>query len=85
MSDLWMLNEEQMCRIEPFFPLSHRITKVDDRRIVSGVISVIKHGLMWRDAPQGLWSALDHLQPLHPLEPPGRVQPHLCRACRQGW
>jgi transposase len=25
---------------------------VDDRRIVSGIIYVIKHGLMWRDAPK---------------------------------
>ena len=27
--------------------------RVDDRRIVSGIIYVIKHGLMWRDAPKG--------------------------------
>ena len=25
----------------------------DDPRIVSGIIYVIKHGLMWRDAPKG--------------------------------
>ena len=41
-----------MLPIEPFFPLSHGVPKVDDRRIVSGIICVIKHGLMWRDAPK---------------------------------
>jgi transposase len=38
-----------MRRIEPFFPLSHGIPRVDDRRIISGIVYVIKHGLMWRD------------------------------------
>lgn len=52
MSDLFLLSEAQMGRIEPFFPLSHGVARVDDRRIVSGIIYVIKHGLMWRDAPK---------------------------------
>ena len=47
-----LLTKAQMCRIEPYFPLSHGIPRVDDRRIVSGIIYVIKHGLMWRDAPK---------------------------------
>lgn len=52
MSDLFLLSEAQMRRIEPFFPLSHGVARVDDRRIISGIIYVIKHGLMWRDAPK---------------------------------
>jgi putative transposase len=48
----FLLSEAQMRRIEPFFPLSHGVPRVDDRRIVSGIIFVIKHGLMWRDAPK---------------------------------
>lgn len=51
MSDLWLLSEAQMRRIEPCFPLSHGIPRVDDRRIVSGIIFVIRNGLRWRDAP----------------------------------
>lgn len=51
MSELWLLSEAQMRRIEPFFPLSHGIARVDDRRIVSGIIFVIRNGLRWRDAP----------------------------------
>jgi putative transposase len=40
-----------MRRIEPYFPLSHGIPRVDDRRIISGIIFVIRNGLRWRDAP----------------------------------
>ena len=51
MTEVWMLSEAQMRRIEPYFPLSHGIPRVDDRRIVSGIIFVIRSGLRWRDAP----------------------------------
>jgi transposase len=48
--DLFMLSEAQMRRIAPYFPLSHGIPRVDDRRIISGIIFVIQGGLRWRDA-----------------------------------
>ena len=48
----FLLSEAHMRRIEPYFPLSHGILRVDDQRIVSAIIYVIKHGLMWRDAPK---------------------------------
>ena len=51
MSDLPMLSELQMLRIEPYFPLSHGVPRVDDRRVLSGIIYVIKNGLRWCDAP----------------------------------
>ena len=51
MADLFLLSETQMRRIEGFFPLSHGIARVDDRRIVSAIVFVIKNGLRWRDAP----------------------------------
>jgi putative transposase len=51
LSEVWLLSEAQMRRIEPYFPLSHGIPRVDDRRIVSGIIFVIRNGLRWRDAP----------------------------------
>ena len=53
LSELWLLSEAQMRRIEPYFPLLHGIPRVDDRRIVSGIIFVIRNGLRWRDAPAG--------------------------------
>ena len=51
MSDLFWLSEAQMRRIKPHFPLSHGVPRVDDRRIISGIIFVIRNGLRWRDAP----------------------------------
>ena len=53
MSDLIWLSAAQMNRIEPYFPLSHGVPRVDDRRIVSGIVFVLKAGLRWCDAPKG--------------------------------
>lgn len=53
MSDLFLLTEAQMRRIEPYFPLSHGVPRVDDRRVLSGIVYVIKNGLRWCDAPAG--------------------------------
>src|ERR1700737_881808 len=52
MSDLIWLSNAQMRRIERHFPRSHGVPRVDDRRIVSGIIFVIRNGLRWRDAPR---------------------------------
>jgi putative transposase len=52
MSDLILLSPAQMRRIAPYFPLSHGIPRVDDRKIVSGIIFMIRNGLRWRDAPK---------------------------------
>ncbi len=52
MSDLFWLSKAQMRRIEPYFPLSHGVPRVDDRRVISGIIFVIRNGLRWRDAPR---------------------------------
>ena len=53
MDELLLLSEAQMRRIEPFFPLSHGVPRVDDRRVLSGMLFVIRNGLRWRDAPSG--------------------------------
>lgn len=50
MSTLFYLSRAQLDRIKPYFPLSHGIPRVDDLRILSGIIYVIKHGLQWKDA-----------------------------------
>jgi transposase len=52
MADMFLLSEAQMRRIELYFPLSHGIARVDDRRVISGIIYVIRNGLRWRDAPR---------------------------------
>jgi putative transposase len=51
MSDQFWLTKDQLKRIEPFFPRSRGIPRVDDRRVVSGIIHVIRNGLRWRDVP----------------------------------
>ena len=51
MSDLYWLTVEQMARLEPYFPKSHGKPRVDDRRVLSGIIFVNRNGLRWRDAP----------------------------------
>ena len=51
MSDYFYLSEKQLNRIRPYFPKSHGVPRVDDRRVLSGIIHVLKRGLQWRDAP----------------------------------
>jgi putative transposase len=52
MSDYFWLSEEQVARLKRYFPLSHGVPRVDDRKVVSGIIHVIRNGLRWRDAPE---------------------------------
>lgn len=52
MSDLFWLSDEQMALLEPFFPKSHGKPRVDDRRVLSGIIFINRNGLRWRDAPK---------------------------------
>ena len=51
MSEPMLLSEAQMRRIKPYFPVSRGRARVDDRRVLSGIVYVIRNGLMWRDAP----------------------------------
>ncbi len=54
MDDVFLLSERQMALISPFFPLAHGVPRVADRRVVSGIVYVIRsHGLQWKDAPKG--------------------------------
>jgi putative transposase len=50
MSDPIWLSAAQMRRIEPYFALSHGMPRTDDRRVILGIIFVIRNGLRWRDA-----------------------------------
>lgn len=51
MSDQFWLTREHLARIEGYFPLSHGKPRVDDLRVVSGVIHVLRNGLRLRNAP----------------------------------
>jgi transposase len=52
MSNLFWLTDEQMERLKPFFPKSHGKPRVDDRRVLSGIIFINRNGLRWCDAPR---------------------------------
>lgn len=51
MADLFWLTPNQMKRIKRYLSLSHGVPRVDDRRVISGIIHVIRNGPRWRDAP----------------------------------
>jgi len=52
MSNLYWLTDEQMERLKPFFPKSHGKQRVNDRRVLSGIIFINRNGLRWCDAPR---------------------------------
>ena len=52
MSDNFWLSDEQFERLEPLLPSDARgVPRVDDRRVISGIIHVLQSGCRWRDAP----------------------------------
>ena len=51
-SNLFWLSDEQWARIEPHLPTDVRgVERVDDRRVISGIIHVLKTGCRWCDCP----------------------------------
>src|SRR5215212_9128477 len=48
----YSLSQAQLERIEPYFPRSHGRPRVGDRRMISGMVHVIRDGSRWRDAPE---------------------------------
>ena len=47
MEGLFRLSEEQLERIKPFFPKSRGVSRVDARKVLSGIVYVQRHGLRW--------------------------------------
>jgi transposase len=51
--DYFWLNDDQFSRLEPLLPTDTRgVARVDDRRVISGIIHVLKSGGRWADAPE---------------------------------
>jgi transposase len=51
-ADQFWLSDEQFAKIEPLLPTDTRgKERVDDRRVISGIIHVLKSGGRWIDAP----------------------------------
>src|SRR6476646_145239 len=83
--NLFWLSEEQWRRIEPRLPTDVRgVERADDRRVISGIVHVLKSGCRWCDCPPEYgpsttiynrfvrWGTARHL---------GKSVP---RACREG-
>lgn len=52
MSDYFWLSDEQFRRLAPLLPTDTRgVPRVDDRRVISGIVHVLKSGGRWADAP----------------------------------
>ncbi len=51
MAQLLELSVEQVDGIRPFFPKERGGKRVDDRKMLSGIIPVMRKGLRWMDAP----------------------------------
>ena len=52
MSDFFWLSAAQFARLEPLLPTDTRgVPRVDDRRVISGIVHVLKSGGRWADAP----------------------------------
>ena len=51
MSDEFWLSDEQVASLAPYFPRSRGKARVNDRRVLSGIIHVQRNGLRWCDAP----------------------------------
>lgn len=49
---LFWLTDDQFVRLEPHLPTDTRgKARVDDRRVISGIVHVLKSGCRWVDAP----------------------------------
>jgi len=52
MSEKFWLSDAQFSRLKPLLPTDTRgVARVDDRRVISGIVHVLKTGGRWVDAP----------------------------------
>lgn len=50
--ELFWLTDRQWSRLSPLLPQDTRgVPRVDDRRVISGIVHVLKSGCRWADAP----------------------------------
>ncbi|NHN86841.1 transposase [Acetobacter musti] len=50
---MFLLSELQIEPIRPYFPLAHGVPRVDDRRVLSRIVYVIRNGLQWKNTLKG--------------------------------
>lgn len=53
MANLFWFSDAQWSSIEPLLPTNTRgMPRVDDRRVLSGIVHVLKSGCRWSDCPE---------------------------------
>lgn len=53
MADLFWFSDEQWARVEPLLPTNTRgLKRVDDRRVLSGIVHVLRSGCPWSHCPR---------------------------------
>ena len=51
--DEFLLSDKQWARLQPLLPNKPRgVPRVDDRRVISGIVHVLLCGCRWKDAPR---------------------------------
>lgn len=56
MADFFWFSDEQWSRIEPLLPQDTRgMPRVDDRRVLSGIVHALKSGGRWGDCPEHVY------------------------------
>ena len=51
MGELYWLTKAQVEPLKPFFPTSRGRPRVDDRKVLNGIIFIQCNGLIWKHAP----------------------------------
>jgi transposase len=84
--DCFWLNEEQFSRLEPLLPTDTRgVPRADDRRVISGIIHVLKSGRALGRRAGSLWAAQDTVQSLCALGGERGLDRCLSRAGLDRW
>lgn len=78
---LFWLSNEAWAAIEPHLPHGKPgKPRVDDRRVISGILHVLKVGCRWRDVPEAQSAltapTLAHLKLLLAVQPPELLRVH---------
>ena len=56
MADFFWFSDAQWARIEPLLPMDVRgMERVDDRRVLSGIVHALKCGGRWADCPRDVY------------------------------
>ena len=82
--NLFWLSDEQWQRIEPHLPTDVRgVERQDDRRIISGIVHVLKSGCRWSDCPEAYGPPTTIYNPLRSVGAARHMGKPVPAACRQ--